>query len=64
MSKNDFNVKAVCGDPHLGGEDFDNALLDWCVEQFKDKTEIDLKKIPKAMRRLKTQVEKSKRLLS
>ena len=64
MSKSEFNVKSVCGDPHLGGEDFDNALLDWCVEQFKAKTEIDLKKIPKALRRLKTQVEKSKRLLS
>ena len=64
ISKDEFNVLAVCGNDHLGGEDFDNALLDYCVEQFKAKSNIDLREKPKALRRLKTQVEKSKRLLS
>jgi len=59
-----FEVKATAGDTHLGGEDFDNLLVDYCVEEFKKKTKIDLKGNARALRRLRTAVEKAKRTLS
>lgn len=59
-----FEVKAVAGESHLGGEDFDSILVDYCVEEFKRKNKIDLKSNPRALRRIRTSCEKAKRTLS
>ena len=59
-----FEVKATAGDTHLGGEDFDNAMVDWCSAEFKKKTKIDLAGNAKALRRLRTSCERAKRTLS
>jgi len=59
-----FEVKATNGHTHLGGEDFDNVLVDFCITQFKKQTGIDIKDNARAMRRLRTQCEKTKRILS
>jgi len=59
-----FEVMATAGDTHLGGEDFDNILVNFCVNDFKRKNKLDLKKNARAMRRLRTQCETAKRTLS
>jgi heat shock protein 1/8 len=59
-----FEVKATNGHTHLGGEDFDNRLVDFCMNDFKKKTGIDISKNNRALRRLRTQCEKAKRILS
>jgi len=59
-----FEVKATAGDTHLGGEDFDNKLVEWCAADFLKKTQIDIREEPRAMRRLRTQCERAKRILS
>ena len=59
-----LEVRATNGDTHLGGEDFDQKLLEFCIEKFKEKTKIDLTKNKKALRRLKTQCVKLKHELS
>ena len=59
-----FEVKATAGDTHLGGEDIDNRIVNWVVEEFKRKHKVDLKNNVKAMRRIKTSAEKAKRSLS
>jgi heat shock 70kDa protein 1/2/6/8 len=59
-----FEVKATAGDTHLGGEDFDNILVEFCAGDFKKKTGIDIRNDPRAMRRLRTQCERGKRTLS
>merc|ERR1711943_102633 len=59
-----FEVKATNGHTHLGGEDFDNKLVDFCMADFKKKTGLDIQKNPRALRRLRTQCEKAKRILS
>ena len=59
-----FEVKATAGDAHLGGEDFDNKILEWCAADFLNKKGIDIRNNPRAMRRLRTQCEKAKRILS
>ena len=59
-----FEVKATNGHTHLGGEDFDNVLVDFCITAFKKQSGIDIKGNPRAMRRLRTQCEKAKRILS
>jgi len=59
-----FEVKATAGDTHLGGEDFDNKLVEYCAGEFKRKTGHDITKNPRAMRRLRTQCERAKRILS
>ena len=59
-----FEVKATNGHTHLGGEDFDNKLVDFCMADFKKKTGLDITKNPRALRRLRTQCEKAKRILS
>ncbi|CAI9298758.1 unnamed protein product [Lactuca saligna] len=59
-----FEVKAVAGDTHLGGEDFDNRMVDYCVEEFKRKYEMDLTGKKRALGRLKIECEKAKRVLS
>ena len=48
----------------MGGEDFDNKMVDFCVNDFLRKTRIDIKKNARALRRLRTQCEKAKRILS
>jgi L1 cell adhesion molecule like protein len=59
-----FEVKATAGDTHLGGEDFDNRLVNLCVEDFKRKNKKDLSVNDKALRRLRTACERAKRTLS
>ncbi|CAH6420102.1 Heat shock protein 70 [uncultured virus] len=59
-----FHVKATAGDSHLGGEDFDNRLVDYCVLDFRRKYKLDLTVSGKALRRLRTACERAKRMLS
>lgn len=59
-----FEVKATAGDTHLGGEDFDNRLVDYFVEEFKRKHKKNLKQSPRSIRRLRTACERAKRTLS
>nr|ADJ96611.1 heat shock protein 68 [Oxycera pardalina] len=59
-----FEVKSTAGDTHLGGEDFDNRLVDHLAEEFKRKFKKDLKTNPRALRRLRTAAERAKRTLS
>jgi len=59
-----FEVMATAGDTHLGGEDFDNALVDHCTKDFKRKHKKVMNDNPRAMRRLRTQCEQAKRTLS
>jgi L1 cell adhesion molecule like protein len=59
-----FEVKATAGDTHLGGEDFDNKLVEHCAAEFMRKTGHDIRNNPRAMRRLRTQCERAKRILS
>jgi L1 cell adhesion molecule like protein len=59
-----FEVKATAGDTHLGGEDFDNKLVEWCATEFMKKSGLDVRSNPRAMRRLRTQCERAKRILS
>ncbi len=66
MSINDglFEVKSTNGNTHLGGEDFDNNLVNYFVQEFKRKNNKDISKNQKALRRLRTAVERAKRTLS
>ncbi|KAK9913507.1 hypothetical protein M0R45_037321 [Rubus argutus] len=59
-----FYVKATAGDSHLGGEDFDGKMVNYCVEEFKRKHGLDVSKNFKALRRLRNECEKAKRSLS
>jgi heat shock protein 5 len=59
-----FEVLATAGDTHLGGEDFDNRVIDYLVKQYKRKTDVDVTKNARAMGKLKREVEKAKRTLS
>merc|ERR1719333_860103 len=59
-----FEVKSTNGHTHLGGEDFDNRLVEFCMNEFKKKSGIDIKGNNRALRRLRTQCEKAKRTLS
>jgi len=59
-----FEVKSTNGHTHLGGEDFDNKLLAYCINDFKKKTKIDIQDNKRAMRRLRSACEKAKRILS
>lgn len=59
-----FEVLSTAGNTHLGGEDFDNRLVDHFVTEFKRKHKMDLKTNPKALRRLRTACERAKRTLS
>ncbi len=59
-----FEVRATRGDTHLGGEDFDHALLNFCIEEFKNDSGVDISNNQKALRRLKVACEKAKRDLS
>lgn len=59
-----FEVKATAGDTHLGGEDFDNRIVDYCMQDFKRRHRIDIAGNHRAIRRLRTQCERAKRILS
>ncbi len=59
-----FEVKATNGDTHLGGDDLDQAVINWLVEAFKSEQGIDLSKDPMALQRLKEAAEKAKCELS
>ncbi|KAD6120321.1 hypothetical protein E3N88_11592 [Mikania micrantha] len=59
-----FEVKAVSGDTHLGGEDFDNRMVDHCVSEFKRRWNKDLTGNQRALGRLRFACEKAKRILS
>ncbi|XP_021830912.1 heat shock cognate 70 kDa protein-like [Prunus avium] len=60
----DFEVKATAGDTHLGGQDFDNRLVNYCVEEFKREHKLDVSGNKRALRRLKNECEKAKKRLS
>uniref|UniRef100_A0A5S6QLH6 Uncharacterized protein n=1 Tax=Trichuris muris TaxID=70415 RepID=A0A5S6QLH6_TRIMR len=64
IQKGVFEVKSTNGDTHLGGEDFDNALVNYLVQQFKQEQGVDLLKDPMAMQRLREAAEKAKCELS
>jgi len=59
-----FEVRATNGHTHLGGEDFDNRLVEYCSGEFRRKHNVDLKENAKALRRLRGYCEKAKRALS
>jgi molecular chaperone DnaK len=59
-----FEVKATNGDTHLGGDDWDNRLMDWILEEFKKEQGMDLRKQPDALQRIKEEAEKAKIALS
>src|SRR3954449_3394778 len=59
-----FQVKSTNGDTHLGGDDFDQVLIDHIAEEFKKENGIDLRKDPMAMQRLKEAAERAKKDLS
>ena len=59
-----FEVKATAGDTHLGGEDFDNILMKYFIDEFKRKHKVDISENKRSLRRLKTSCERAKRTLS
>src|SRR5438046_1466182 len=59
-----FQVKSTNGDTHLGGDDFDQKIIDWLADEFKKDEGLDLKKDPMALQRLKEAAEKAKIELS
>ncbi len=59
-----FEVKSTDGDTHLGGDDFDNTIIEWMVEEFKSENAMDLSKDAMALQRLKDAAEKAKIELS
>ena len=59
-----FEVKATAGDTHLGGEDFDNILMKYFIDEFKRKHKVDISENKRSLRRLKTACERAKRTLS
>jgi molecular chaperone DnaK len=59
-----FEVKSTAGDTHLGGDDFDQTLIDYMIAEFKKEQGIDLKEDPAALQRLKEAAEKAKITLS
>ena len=59
-----FEVKSTDGDTHLGGDDFDQVIIDWLADEFKSDEGVDLRKDPMALQRLKESAEKAKIELS
>ena len=64
MSEGTFEVLATAGDNHLGGDDFDNVIVDWMADEFKKQYNIDLKTDRMALQRMKEAAEKAKKDLS
>jgi len=59
-----FEVKSTNGDTHLGGDDFDNEIIQWLANEFQNEERVDLRKDPMALQRLKEAAEKAKIELS
>ena len=59
-----FEVCATSGDTHLGGQDFDNRIVEWAIDEFKKKTKIDIHSNAKALARLRLAAERVKKTLS
>src|SRR6201981_1628212 len=59
-----FEVKATNGDTHLGGDDWDNKLMDWIIAEFRTETGVDVSKQSDALQRIKEEAEKAKIALS
>src|SRR5450432_2910287 len=59
-----FEVLATNGDTHLGGDDWDNTIMDWILDEFKREYNMDLRKQPDALQRIKEEAEKAKIALS
>merc|ERR1711916_362116 len=59
-----FEVKSTNGDVHLGGDDFDSVIMNWLADEFKNDHNVDLRKDPMALQRLKEAAEKAKIQLS
>ncbi len=59
-----FEVKATNGDTHLGGDDWDNKIMDWIISEFRSETGIDVSKQSDALQRIKEEAEKAKIALS
>src|SRR5216110_1683755 len=59
-----FEVKATNGDTHLGGDDWDNRIMDWIIEEFRKEQSMDLRKQADALQRIKEEAEKAKIALS
>ncbi|MDR1681001.1 MAG: molecular chaperone DnaK [Prevotellaceae bacterium] len=59
-----FEVKSTNGDTHLGGDDFDQVIINWLADEFKNENGLDLRKDPMALQRLKESAEKAKIELS
>ena len=59
-----LEVRSSRGDTHLGGVDFDNRIMDYCIKKFKENTNIDISNQTKALRRLRDHCEKAKIILS
>jgi molecular chaperone DnaK len=59
-----FEVKATNGDTHLGGDDWDNKIMDWIISEFRAETGIDVSKQSDALQRIKEEAEKAKIALS
>ncbi len=59
-----FEVKSTNGDTHLGGDDFDHVIIDWMADEFQKEHNVDLRKDPMALQRLKEAAEKAKIELS
>ncbi len=64
LSQGSFEVLSTNGDTHLGGDDFDQSIIDWLADEFKKDQGIDLRKDPMALQRLKEAAEKAKIELS
>jgi molecular chaperone DnaK len=64
VGDNVFEVKATNGDTHLGGDDFDQCIIDFVADQFKRENGIDLRQDPKALQRLRDAAEQAKKDLS
>ena len=64
LNEETFEVKSTSGNTHLGGEDFDNRLMQFCIEKFKEETDVNIELNQKALRRLKQYCENAKRALS
>jgi len=59
-----FEVKATNGDTHLGGDDFDQVIMNWIMDEFKKENAVDLRKDPQALQRVRDSAEKAKIELS
>ncbi|KAK2416954.1 heat shock cognate 70 kDa protein [Trifolium repens] len=64
FEKENIHIKAISGDTHLGGQDFDYTMVNHCMMEFMRKHKIDISGDPRALRRLKSACEKAKRILS